>query len=102
MKHLVLIVHANFQSELADILRSIDVIGGFTLTAVEGHGAQSEDDQFLSTRDKVVGYTPHIRVDVILKQTDLSAVLKALRKSNINLTGHNVYWVTNIEEFNRL
>jgi len=102
MKHLVLIVHANFQSELADILRSIDVIDAFTLATVEGHGTQSEDNQFLSTRDKVVGYTPHVRVDLLLEKIHISSVLAALRESNIGLSKHGIYWITNVEEFNRL
>lgn len=102
MKLLALIVNANLQSEIADILRSIEIIDGFTLTNVEGHGAQSENDPFISTRDKVVGYTPHIRIDLLLENVHIPYVLETLRKSNIRLSKQSIYWITSVEEFGRL
>jgi nitrogen regulatory protein P-II 1 len=102
MKHLVLIIHANLKRDVADLLRSIESIDGFTLTNIEGHDAQSENDPFLSTRDKVVGYTPRMRVDVLLEDTRVAGVLAALRKSDIGLHTHSIYWVTNVEEHGQL
>ena len=57
MKQLTLIIRANAQQDVTDHLRMLEQVQGFTLSHVEGHGAQSEDDPFLSARDKVVGYT---------------------------------------------
>ena len=102
MKHLTLIVHTNVQQDLADQLRSLKQILGFTFSHVEGHGAQSESDPFLSARDKVVGYTPHIQVDILLEDTDVDAVLGALRNSTYGVKGHGVYWVTAVEQNGRL
>jgi len=45
------------------------------------HGAQDERDPTLSARDRVVGCTPHVRVDIMLKGVE--AVLAALRDSKL-------------------
>ncbi|MBZ0070121.1 MAG: DUF3240 family protein [Gammaproteobacteria bacterium] len=102
MKLLTLIVHANTQQELADQLRNLRQVSGFTFCHVEGHGAQVESDPFLSARDKVVGYTPRVRVDILLDDADVGVVLEALRLAENNVTGHGVYWVTPVEEEGRL
>ncbi len=102
MKHLVLIIHDDLKLDTADLLHNIEGIQGFTFSNVEGHGLQSEQDTFLSDRDKVVGYTPRVRVDILLEDKDVAPVLTALRKSNIGLNKQGIYWITTVEEFNQL
>ena len=101
MKNLTLIVHADVEQALADILRGLKSVQGFTFTHVEGHGAQDSRDPTLSARDRVVGYTPHVRVDILLNDTDVDGVLTALRKSNGGI-GRSVYWVTEVLQQGRL
>jgi len=98
MKHLTLIVHTNMQQDLADQLRTLDQVSGFTFSNVEGHGVQVENDPFLSARDKVVGYTPRVRVDILLEETDVDSVLDALRNSTKGIEGQGIYWVTAVEK----
>lgn len=98
MKILTLIVHANSQQELADQLRTLNQVSGFTFSHVEGHGTQVESDPFLSVRDKVVGYTPRVRVDLLLDDADVSVVLEALRQAENSVTGQGVYWTTPVGE----
>lgn len=102
MKNLTLIVHADIEQALADVLRGFKQVSGFTFSHVEGHGAQDERDPTLSARDRVVGYTPHVRVDIMLKGEDVEAVLAALRDSNCGVAGRGVYWVTEVERQGRL
>ena len=102
MKNLVMIIHANAQQEAADLLRRLEQVQGFTFTHVEGHGVQVVQDPFLSARDKVVGYTPRVRVDIILHDADLDSVLDALRTTRNGAEGHGVYWVTAVEQSGRL
>ena len=102
MQNLVMIVHTNVQQELADRLRGIEQIQGFTFSSVEGHGVQVEHDPFLSTRDKVVGYVPRIRVDVLLDDADVESVLATLRNTENGVAGQGVYWVIPIENSGRL
>ncbi len=102
MKHLTLIIHTNVQQDLADQLRGMDQISGFTFCAVEGHGVQVENDPFLSARDKVVGYTPRIRVDILLEEKDVDSVLETLRSSIHGLEGEGIYWLTAVEQNGRL
>lgn len=98
MKILTLIVHTNVQQQLADLLRTIDQVPGFTFSHVEGHGTEVESDPFLSARDDVVGYIPRIRTDILLEDTDVDAVLAKLRAKETHLTGHGAFWVTQAEK----
>jgi nitrogen regulatory protein P-II 1 len=102
MKNLTLIVHADMEQALADTLRSLEQVSGFTFTRVECHGAQDEHDASLSARDRVVGYTAHVRVDILLDDGEVDNVLRALRDAGGGLAGRGVYWVAPIDEQGRL
>lgn len=102
MKNLTLIVHANLQQALADTLRGLPQVRGFTFVPVEGHGAQSDYDPMLVARDRVVGYTPHIRVDIVLEEEAVREVVNALRASDCGVAGRGVYWITAVDEFGRI
>ncbi|GAB5604931.1 MAG: DUF3240 family protein [Sideroxydans sp.] len=97
MKNLMLIVHADIQQTLADTLHSLEQVTWFTFIQVEGHSPQDESDPVLSARDRVIGYTPHVRVDILLKDEDVENVLQALRAANCGLAGRCTYQVTAIE-----
>jgi nitrogen regulatory protein P-II 1 len=97
MKNLMLIVHADIEQALADTLRSFAQVAGFTFTRVEGHGSQDEHDAALTARDRVIGYTPHVRVDILLKDEDVDEVLQALRTADCGLAGRGMYRVTAVE-----
>ncbi len=102
MKNLTLIIHANAQQDLADRLRSLEQVPGFTFSHAEGHGVQVEHDPFLSARDKVVGYVPRVRVDILLEDVDVDAVLKALRSTRNGIDDQGIYWITPVEKSGRL
>ena len=102
MKNLTLIVHADSQQILADALRALDVVSGFTFTHVQGHGAPSQDDASLSAHDRVVGYIPRVRVDIVLEEDKIDIVLAVLGQSGTGIAGRGVYWVTPVERFGSL
>lgn len=102
MKNLTLIIHSNIQQDMADQLRTLKQVSGFTFSQVEGHGVQVESDPFLSVRDKVVGYTPRIRVDILLEDSDVDSVLDTLRTTTSGIEGRGIYWVTAVEQSGRL
>lgn len=102
MKILVMIVHANVQQDLADRLRELDSVQGFSFSHAEGHGIRSEHDPFLSARDKVVGYVPRVRAEILLNDADVSRVLAELRKPQSGIAGQGFYWVMPVEEGGRL
>ncbi|MBA1443718.1 MAG: DUF3240 family protein [Gammaproteobacteria bacterium] len=102
MKHLTLIIHTDVQQDMADQLRSLEQVTGFTFSHAEGHGVQVESDSFLSARDKVVGYTLRIRVDVLLEDGDVESVLDTLRNTTYGVEGNSIYWVTAVEQSGRL
>ncbi len=102
MKNLIIIIHANGQQDMSDLLRNLDVVSGFTFTRVEGHGEQSEQDMFLSARDKVVGFVPRMRVDILLEGTDVETVLSAVRTTSNGGRFEGVYWCVDVEQSGRL
>lgn len=102
MKLLTLIVHADIEQALSDTLRGLTQVSGFTFTHVDGHGPQEERDPMLSARDRVVGYVPHVCVDILLKSEDVDGVLQALRQSTSGVAGRCRYWVTEVEREGRL
>lgn len=98
MKNLILIVPASAQQECADRLRSLSTIDGFTFTSVEGHGTRTDRDPVLSPHDRVVGYVPRVRIDILLENAAVAGVVEALRGS---VGRQSIYWVTDVDTFGR-
>lgn len=101
MKKLSMVVHSSLQMELADSLRNLQV-ETFMFSHIEEHSMQLEHDPFLSARDKVVGYVPQVRVDVILPDDRARSLLEELRCSDCPFKGKGIYWITNLEESGEL
>ena len=97
MKKLTMIVHSSLQQALADCLRSLH-LNTFVFTHVEEHSAQLQRDTFLSERDKVVGYVPQVRVDVILDSDKTKQVLDDIRSMKCSFKGRGNYWVSDVDE----
>ncbi len=102
MKQLTLIVHTDSQKDLTDQLRRIDKVRGFTFSHVEGRGAELESDPFLSARDKVVGYTPRVRADILLDDGDVDPTIETLRSALPGAQGHAFFWVTAVDKSGHL
>lgn len=100
MKHLILVIHHNLKQDAADLFHSIEQVQSFTFSNVEGYSRDSE--RGATNRDKVEGYTPHVRADIFLQDHDVAAVLEKLRKSPLALNKHTDYWVTSVAEHGRL
>lgn len=97
MKKLSIVVHSSLQQELADSLRSLK-LDSFMFSHIEKHSSTLEHDVFLSARDKVVGYVPQVRVDIILDDEYAQVLLDELRNSNRAFKGKGIYWITAVEE----
>ena len=102
MKNLIIIIHNNAQQTLSDLLRTLEPVQGFTFTSVEGHSTQSEGDSLLSARDKVVGYVPQMRVDILLGDQDVDRVIDAIRGSSNGGLAGSVYWSVDVDQSGQL
>ncbi len=103
MRQLSLIIRKQAQQDMTDFLRAMPQVHGFTLSHVEGHGEQAEDDPFLSARDKVVGYTPRVRIDVVLSTGDVDVVITALKEAVADGSIKSAYyWVATVENAGHL
>jgi len=101
MKKFSMVVHSSLQQALSDYLRS-QQLETFMFSHIEEHSSHVEKDSFLSARDKVVGYVPQVRVDVILNQEDIKSLLENIKNSDCSFKGKGFYWVTDIDEFGEL
>ena len=101
MKKLSIVVHTSLQQELADCLRSLQ-LDSFMFSHIEEHSSQLKQDAFLSARDKVVGYVPQVRVDVLLEDERATTLLDELRGSGISFCGKGVFWIMDVEESGEL
>ncbi len=96
-----MVVHETQQQALADYLRSLQ-LDTFLFYHIEEHSSNMKNDLFLSARDKVVGYVPQVRVDVILNAEEMTMLLKNITDPRCDFKGKGIYWVTNLEEFGKL
>ncbi len=96
MKCLTLIVAASAKRDLADKLRNIEEVEGFTLLPCEGHSSKTQHDTFLSVRDRVVGYVPRVRLDLILDDVNVNCVIEALKTDGQEHTRIGIWFVTDI------
>ena len=101
MKKFSMIVHTSLQQELSDLLRSLK-LDSFMFSHVEEHSAQQENDALLSARDRVVGYVPKVRVDIILEDERATSLLDEINQSNISFKGRGMYWISAIEKSGEL
>jgi len=101
MKKLSMVVHKSLQQTLADFLRS-QQLETFMFSHIEEHSSHVEKDSFLSARDKVVGYVPQVRLDVILSKESITLLLESIKSSNCAFKGKGIYWVTDIDDFGEL
>ena len=100
MKKLSMVVHSSLQQALADCLRGLQ-LDTFMFSHIEEHSTQLEHDPFLSARDRVVGYVPQVRVDIIIEDERARSLLDEIR-SACRFSGKGIYWITNIDEAGEL
>jgi len=101
MKKFSMVVHQSLQQALADYLRSQN-LQTFMFSHLEEHSSHTGKDHFLSARDKVVGYVPQVRVDVIVDEEDVKHLLENMRNLDSAFKGKGIYWVTDVDEFGSL
>lgn len=100
MKKLSIVVHSSMQQSLADCLRGLK-LETFMFSHIEEHSAQLEHDSFLSARDRVVGFVPQVRVDVITDDKRACSLLDEIRRK-CNFRGKGIYWITDVDEAGEL
>ncbi len=102
MKCLTLFVHAAVEDDVLNALRALPEVSGFTVSPCQGHSTSTELDPFLATRDRVAGFVPRVRIEVVLEDEVVEVVLERLRRSMPNLGSSGAWLVTNVEASGRL
>ncbi len=98
MKCVTLIVHASAKSALTDFFHEITEVRRFTMIDCEGYDENDLADPRISPGDRVVGYIPRVRIDLIVSDPDVSTVMTKLRATESQVSGLGVYWITQIED----
>lgn len=101
MKKFSMIIHSSQQQALADILRGLQ-LESFMFSHIEEHSSQDERDGFLSARDRVEGYVPKVRLDIILEDVRAATFIDEIRNSIFPCGGNNIYWITDLEKAGKL
>lgn len=101
MKKISMIVHSSLQQELADLLRSLQ-LDSFMFSHIEEHSSHQQQDAVLSARDRVVGYVPKVRVDILLENDRARTLLDEIAGSQISFKDKGMYWITDVEESGEL
>lgn len=101
MKKFSMVIHSSQQQELADILRGLQ-LESFMFSHIEEHSSQDEHDGLLSARDRVEGYVPKVRLDIILEDARAETFIDEVRNSIFSCNGKNIYWITDLEKAGKL
>lgn len=80
MKCLVLFVHRDDESELVGFLRESERLNGFSLSHIDGHGLEPEQDAYLAARDRVAGAVPRLKAEIVMQDEDVPPLLEELRR----------------------
>lgn len=100
MKNLVLVVPTSIYPAVIDELRALDV-PGFSVCHVEGHGSHTAQDGVLSAQDRVVGFVPRVRIDMVLDGEAIESLLTTLTRAGSVLSGQGYWWVAPVERAGR-
>jgi nitrogen regulatory protein P-II 1 len=102
MKCLTLVIHESAKQDLIDHLRASADVTGFTLLPGEGHSVRTGLSPFETVKDRVLGYVPRWRVDVILTEAALDRMKQYLKGSGCCASGRGVWWVTDVLDWGKL
>ncbi|MCP3914562.1 MAG: DUF3240 domain-containing protein [bacterium] len=102
MKLLTLYLPQQAQELLLDRLSTYSEVSGFTITECQGHSTRDQDTAAGAIRDRVVGYVPTVRIELILEAPAARDVVKRLREELGTEGRLATYSVVDVEEFGRL
>ncbi len=97
MKCLTLIIHEAAKHDIIERLRDEESVRGFTILSGEGHSRRTQRNPFETNHDRVMGYVPRVRVDVVLEAKAVEPLLGKLKDCDSCVTGLGVWWVTPVE-----
>jgi len=56
----------------------------------------------MTVRDRVVGYVPRVRVELLPDEACVDGVLAAIHAEDIGCRGQGSYWITEVQQMGRL
>jgi nitrogen regulatory protein P-II 1 len=102
MKVLTLIVRETAAQDLVDLLLCDEQISGFTTFSGEGHSCSTRENPFENDADRVLGYVPRVKVEILLEDEAVEHVLDRLRQCESCVAGQGIWWVTPVTDSGKL
>lgn len=102
MKCLTLILPESAKQDLIDFFQQLPEISGYTFIRGEGHSQDTGRNPFETNLDRVVGYVPRTRVDLILPDPDVDKVLQKMRSCESCSKAIGLWWVSPVEGWGHL
>lgn len=102
MKLLTIIGRASSRADLIDVLARLPEVSGFTVTSSEGHGRSGEEDPFESARDRVEGFVPRVRIELLVEESVVPRILEAIAESGSGRAGERLWWLQSLDEWGRI
>ena len=99
MKCLTLFVDGRVLEDLLDRLRSDPDVTGFTVGPCEGHSLKGTKHSGETLRDRVVGYVPRMRIELVLQDDIAPAVLARLRAGVGEGESLGTYTLVDVEQW---
>lgn len=102
MQCLTMILHESVKQPLIDMFRHMPEITGYTFIQGEGRSSDTARNPFETNRDRVMGYVPRVRVDLILDDDVVTQVMARLQACDSCVAGRGVWWVSPVVAWGQL
>ncbi len=101
MKCLTIFVHTAVADTFADTLLADPEISGFTLTPCQGHSPHTAEEAMVSMQDRVQGYVPRVRIDVVMEDSLVDPLLERLKEVSKAEHSWGTWIVTEVHSMGR-
>lgn len=102
MKSMTIVVESGAGKEVLDRLRGAPEILSLTAQSVEVYSEGIGAGGLYSAVDRVLGFVPKVRLDLLVEDGDVAAVVARLSGSDALLGGRGHWWITPVDKMEPL
>jgi nitrogen regulatory protein P-II 1 len=102
MKILTLYVHKATKQKILDKISRFEQIKGCYMTSIEGYFEGIGSNPFESKRDLVVGYTPRLKLDIMIETDNIDYLLKKILSCTSCAEGKGIWTIQDLDKWGKL
>jgi nitrogen regulatory protein PII len=99
MKIISIIVHEAAKQNILDSVAGINNVKGCYLYKVDGYFEGVGNNPFETQKDLVDGYTPRLRIDILVEKDVVSEVMDNIFECTSCVKGRGVWYTRDIEDW---